>query len=234
MTQIILIEDDDELRESMQEYLELSGFTVSAVGTGLEFFHLILQQSFDVAIVDLGLPDFNGQQLIAYLRQHSDAVIVVLTARNTLNTRVASYELGADLFMSKPVDIRELVAAINSLVARQSAPKQPTAADSIASPSVWQIQYSQRTLTAPNGTLIHFSGKEFALIQQLLTDQQQPVHREQLCQALYNRDDASAQAALLTLVKRVRQRMEQAGIQQPPIQTDHGQGYRFSDPFTLV
>lgn len=232
MIRIILIEDDDELRKGMQEYLELSGFLVTAVGKGIDFFNVILQQSFDVAIVDLGLPDFTGQQLIEYLRRHSTTAVIVLTASNNLGTRIESYQLGADLFMNKPVDAGELIAAVNSLASRRlvTLPTVTTAQQ----PAVWIVQRSLWTLVSPCGTAIKFTGKEFKFIEQLIMFPSKTINRQQACIALYGRNDDSAQAALLTLIKRVRQRIAQSGIQEQPIQTEHGLGYRFTAPFKIV
>ncbi len=230
MIHIILIEDDDELRKGMQEYLELSGFLVTAVGKGIDFFSVILQHSFDVAIVDLGLPDFTGQQLIEYLRRHSSTAVIVLTASNSLSTRVESYQLGADLFMNKPVDARELIAAVNSLASRRLLSLSPVAQQ----PAVWTVQRSLWTLVSPCGIAIKFTGKEFKFIDQLIMFPNETLHRQQVCIAIYGRDDNSAQAALLTLIKRVRQRIAQSGSQEQPIQTEHGMGYRFTAPFKIV
>lgn len=231
---IIVVEDDASLRDGMDEYLRLKGFDVCAVGSGVEFFHALAVARFAVAIVDLGLPDMTGQQLVKYLRRCTDTAVIVLTATNTLDTRVRSYQAGADLFMNKPVNALELEAAINSLAARRPLvpePLAPAAAQQAA--AGWWIEPAVWTLHCPNAQAIKFTPKEFAFIALLTASTGNTVRRERLCDSLYERHDATAEAALATLVKRVRSRIEQAGNTAQPIQTDHRVGYRFVGQIVL-
>ena len=122
---ILLVEDDQDLRETIIESLAIHGLPVTGVGTGLEFYQTLNLQTFAVAIVDLGLPDLNGYDLVAYLRENSTLKIIILTARTALADRVKGYSTGADLYLVKPVDIEELAAAIFSIVGR-TAPSQTT------------------------------------------------------------------------------------------------------------
>lgn len=227
---VILVEDDASLREGMAVFLRLSGVEVTAVGSGIEFTRLITLGEFSVAIIDLGLPDVSGQHLVELLRKSTETAVIVLTANNALQSRVESYQLGADLFLEKPVDARELLAAINSLAMRagERLRKSATAPESPpAQPAGWKVLPSEWTLVSPLGKSIRFTGKEFEFIGLLLAHPGQSVGSAFLKKALYQRDDPSATAALATLVKRVRQRIRRSGVAVQPIMTDHGTGYRF-------
>ena len=222
-TSVLLVEDDKELREGMSEFLKLYGFSVTAVASGLDFFRVIMKLKFQVAIVDLGLPDLDGQEIVQYLRKESDTAIIVLTASNMLDTRINSYQHGADLFLSKPVDTKELVAAIVSLASRREPSVSNVPAES--EEGRWLIKPKQRALIAPCGVCITFTSMEFQFLELLINENGTTLSKEQLCECLYRRQDESAFAALATIVKRIRRRISNAGVKDQIIMTSHGKGY---------
>jgi len=114
-TTVILVEDDALLRGGLADFLALSGFSVTAVGDGRSFRRLVAERPFSVAVIDLGLPDEAGEVLVDYTRRNTSSAIIVITARDTLETRIACYRTGADLFLGKPVDGRELAAVIKGV-----------------------------------------------------------------------------------------------------------------------
>ena len=113
-TRVIIVEDDQDLRESLVEFLNLAGHDVSGVGSGLEFYQAIAASSFAIAVVDVGLPDQCGYVITEYIRKNPAMGVIMLTARDAIEDRVRGYDAGADLYMVKPVDSRELGAAITS------------------------------------------------------------------------------------------------------------------------
>ena len=226
---LLLVEDDALLRRGLERFLTLSGYAVTAVGDSLSFYREINDQVFDAALIDLGLPDQRGETLVAYLRQNTTTAIAVITAHDNLETRVNCYRIGADLFLSKPVDGQELAAAIGSLVARSRllSKPAPTAPDSAYASATWILQAQERTLISPAGQPLPLTAKEWILFTTLAAN---PEHtsRQALLTALYQRDDLSAQQALDTLLRRTRQKIvEKLGIPQP-ILNEYGVGYRFS------
>lgn len=229
---VALIEDDLALREGLAEYLRLAGFQVCAVGSGLDFFAaLTCQPAFHVAVVDLGLPDVEGRRLVEHLRKHSSTRIVVLTASDARGIRIDSYEAGADLYMSKPVDPDELAAALLSVGGR-SAPESE-APSVLPVPGDWQLHRHDWSLRSPQGKSLRLTGKDFQLLLQLASANGELVSREDLCRSLYRRHDVSAEAALSTQVRRLRQRLTRGGIDHGPIRTGHGSGYCFSAPIRI-
>lgn len=229
MSTVLLVEDDTSLREGLEEFLQLQGLNVTAVANGVDCFTAIASQSFAVAVVDLGLPDITGQQMVEHLRSCTHTAVIVLTASASLDTRVDSYQRGADLFMGKPVDARELAAAVKSLAARHLPRRE--SADTAPKPvgvAVWHLNPDHGSLTSPEGTTVRFPAKEFEFVALLGKSAGESVPRNAACQALYGREDESAQAALTTLVRRVRQRITEQGIAEPPVITVHSVGYRFA------
>jgi DNA-binding response OmpR family regulator len=139
-----------------------------------------------------------------------------------------------DLYMAKPVDPGELVAAIRSLAMRQTGTQNSKVeAKTTASGNGWQLQRSHWKLSCPNGETVRVTAREFQLIEQLAHAQGQLLSRREICLNLYQRFDPSAEAALSTLVKRIRQRIADACDQEDPIRTAHGAGYCFAPPIEI-
>lgn len=220
---VLLVEDDALLRGSLARFLDLSGFAVTAVGDSLSFYQELGRAEFDVAVVDLGLPDQDGETLVAYLRQNKSTAIVVITARDNLDTRVECYRTGADLFLGKPVDGRELAAAIGSLVERaRSMHRAAPATD-----TTWFLDTGARLLTSPEGQTVALSGKEWVVVK-ALAEKPGFTTRHELLGLLYPSDDeAAAQRALDTLLHRTRQKLADR-FHQPLIVNEYGTGYRFA------
>ena len=116
--QVIVVEDDNDFRESMVEFLELNGLDVTGVESALEFYQSISRQSYDVVILDIGLPDQNGLVLAEYVRNNTDMRIIMLTAQSSLESKISAYQAGADIYLVKPVDFSELSASIYSILGR--------------------------------------------------------------------------------------------------------------------
>ncbi|MEI6051221.1 MAG: response regulator transcription factor [Opitutaceae bacterium] len=231
-TQLILVEDDAGLRGDLVEFLELEGFSVVSCGNALEFFRKLVGQTFGVALIDLGLPDEAGEVLVDYVRGNTTSSIVVLTARDTLETRVQCYRNGADLFLGKPVNCIELATIIRNLLKRRVATSSSeyTARDHTqGKEDYWTLQVQCRTLKtpAPQPTVISLTTMQFNLLEQLMSSNG-PVDRWMLLERLYGRTDQSAERALETLVRRVRQHISESTGKTAPILTYSGLGYAFA------
>lgn len=230
---VILVEDDPLLRESLQRYLLLVGQDVVAVGDCLSFYRALGERAFAVAVIDLGLPDQSGEVLVTYTRNNTATAIIVTTACDTLDTRVDCYRIGADLFLGKPVNSRELAAAIVSLSGRRDPRADPAtdrgAPESRSTSGLWRLARRQRALSLPNGETLALSPKEYRLVSLLAKGHGEPVARHALLQDLYARDDDSAQRALETLVRRTRRKIAEYYPGPDPILTQHGLGYVFAE-----
>lgn len=155
---IILIEDDQILRESLVECLTLAGHKVTGVGCGLEFYQALVHATFMIAVVDVGLPDQDGFVLARYIRDNTAMRIIMLTARSSVTDRVKGYDAGADLYLVKPVDLQELSAAISSLAGRQrsvTGERLPrTAAEK------WHLVRDSWRLVPPGGLAVELTARE--------------------------------------------------------------------------
>lgn len=223
-TRVILVEDDQDLRESLVEYLNLAGHRAEGVGSGLEFYNNLALHTHDIAVVDLGLPDQDGFVLIEYARKNSEMGLIILTARDGVENRVSGYDAGADIYLVKPVDGRELAAAITSLAGR----RRESLASESAPATGWQLDLGAWTLTAPTGEITTLTGKEMQFMAQLAESPGQPAPRETLLLCLYASQEEAAGRALESLVRRLRAKIIEATGTASPIKTSHTVGYVFA------
>jgi DNA-binding response OmpR family regulator len=224
---ILLVEDDQDLRETIVESLAIHGLPVTGVGSGMEFYQTLNRQSFAVAIVDLGLPDLNGYDLVAYLRENTNLKIIILTARTALADRVKGYSTGADLYLVKPVDIEELAAAILSIVAR-TAPPQSTAA------KCWLLERTAWRIIAPDGRDFRLSQKEYRILVELAAAKGAPAKKEAILNAAYDETEGPSSRALDVIVSRFRSRYQEQTGCILPLQTVPGVGFLFTATLTVI
>lgn len=232
---VLLVEDDPDLRDSVVEWMELHGTPVTAVRNAAEFYQALPNQQFQVAIIDVGLPDQEGYVLAEYARANTRMGIIILTARSTLDDKLRGYQSGADLFMVKPVDCRELAAVVHSMGARvvaaeaamvaRAATVAPTVA---ASAEHWQLSSTLWELRLADGAAVTLSQKELQLMALLAAQPGAAVQKRAILARLYQRDDYSSSRSLDTLVRRLRAKIfSQLGVELP-LRTVHAVGYCFA------
>ncbi len=224
---VILIEDDTELRESLLEYLELAELTVAGVASAIEFYQLLNSCTFDIAIVDIGLPDQSGYELAQYLRDKTTMGIIILTARSSTKDRIQGYKAGADLYFVKPVDCVEMVAAIHNLLDRLSRQQNRHHRQQATE---WLMDKANWSLTTPNGLSVNLTGKEMTFLELLTIQSGEIVPRELLMNSLNYDQEQYDNRALDALVLRLRKKIETVNSHDDPIKTVHAVGYCFSAP----
>lgn len=237
MPRIILVEDDADLRESIVEGLELSGFQVVGVGSGREFYCKLAEAGpFSVAVLDVGLPDQSGLVLAEYCRANTAMGIIILTAHDSEDDFFKGYEAGCDLYLTKPFPTRVLAAAITRLLERLSVTLEAAQElDGSASRGArWTLDRTAWKLITPAGEIIGLTSREMQVLTALLETPGEPVTRDHLQRLLYPRIDEYSGRALDALVRRLRSKTSHAGGEPIPIKTVHAVGYCLSEPFTLL
>ncbi|MYM42134.1 response regulator transcription factor [Duganella qianjiadongensis] len=224
---VILVEDDQDLRESISEWMSLHHTPITAVSNASEFYQALLGQAFQIAILDLNLPDQQGFVLAEYARANYQMGVVILTARSGIDDKLKGYQSGADAYLVKPVDCRELAAVILSVAARS---RSAASVQACATPSTqgWQISLTQWTLRYGQGSVILLSQKELHLMQLLAAQPGSAVQKRTILSRLYQRDDYHCSRSLDTLIRRLRNKvLNQIGI-EAPLRTVHSVGYCFA------
>jgi DNA-binding response OmpR family regulator len=234
---VILVEDYDELRETTADYLRIAGFDVTAVGSGLEFYEKIARQEYAVALIDLGLPDQSGEVLVDYVRRNTASAIIVVSGRKSSEARIKCYEIGADLFLGKPVDYCELFAAVKSLVNRTkvatAGPARLAGPAGPADAAIWQLLEKPRELVAPDGVAIILTASEYNLLR-WLAEGVLAASRDKLLAKLHESGNSSTIRALESLVRRTRKKIMDRTGHHAPILTHYGTGYAFAAKLVVV
>lgn len=230
--QVLLVEDDITLRDALSEYLELNNCKVTAVGSGMAFYHTLAKgHEFHVTVIDLGLPDQPGQVLVEYARRNTRMSIIIITANNSIENRIETYHTGADLLLGKPLDSRELLAAVVSMNRRYLERHGHDAFfRANGKDMAWQLDCARRQLITPAGVSISLSLGETNIFELFSAAGTQIVGRKQLVEQLYQRDDESTRRALDNTIRRLRQKLTESHPQPSPILTAYGVGYSFSEP----
>jgi two-component system torCAD operon response regulator TorR len=128
---VVLVEDDHDLRQSIADYLHLRAFDVTDVDSAFGFYRALAEKEFDIAILDVNLPDASGFDLARRISSGDRLGVIILTARTTRDDRIKGYEEGADLYLTKPVDGEELALAIGNLARRLQRVAAPSANSAI-------------------------------------------------------------------------------------------------------
>lgn len=222
MPRIAVIEDEEDLRLSLVDYLAARGYPVWGVGSAEAFYKQLLVAPVEVVVLDVGLPGESGLQVAKHLRQIGGIEIIILSGRASVDDRVEGLNQGASRYLVKPVDMRELVANIQSAVRIR---EHPAAATSDAS---WILLRSDWILQAPDGTRIALTTREFTFLDCLLRGQRQAATRTELAQALSGGNLVGFDFHRIdVLVARLRQKIASA-TNNAPIKTEQGIGFVFT------
>ena len=227
---VIIVEDDKPLLNSVLKYLTLEGYEVTGVSTAHDFYQNMFVKPYAVAILDVGLPDQNGLVLTEYVRKNTDMRIIMFTARATIEDQLAGQEAGADIYLVKPVDFRQLSACIATLLSRLVEPSlSPTFVNEKQEPQTlcpWHLITTQWILKTPLGECIKLTTKEFDFMRLLVSNPKAVVSRLELLNKLGYLNNESGNHSLQSLINRLRQKIESHN-KTSPIQTAHAVGYTF-------
>lgn len=236
---IAVVEDDQDLRQSIEEFLTHAGYRVWGVGSAEAFFRQFAADPPTVVLLDIGLPGEDGLSVASLLQANPALAVIILSARDALEDRIKGLNAGADRYLVKPVDLTELTANINAVTQRLAlAASRPTMALPQAelpptSSQPWQLNQQSWRLSAPEGPGIVLTAKEFALLHQLIKVQGQVVTKKELAEEIFGTRVANGADRLNVLVTRLRKKSFDSLGETLPIKTAHQIGYAFTAPANL-
>ncbi len=222
---ILLVDDDQDIRELLQAYLSRCGFQVRAVADGQAFRQALDAEGSDLVILDVMLPDEDGFSLCRWVRQHprqARVPIIMLTASSDEADRVIGLELGADDYLGKPFSPRELQARIKALLRR--AGFQAPAGEVLAFDD-WRLDTVSHRLFHRDGEEVILSGADFALLKLFLDHPQQILDRDTIGNATRGREPMPLDRIVDMAVSRLRQRLRDTDKPPRLIRTVRGSGY---------
>lgn len=226
---ILIVDDDLRLRQLLERYLREQGFGSRAVDGAEAMDRAMAREHYDLLVLDLMMPGEDGLAICRRLRAaKTDIPIIMLTAKGDEIDRIVGLELGADDYLPKPFNPRELVARINAVLRRRvaSIPGAPAAAPEIVGFGDCVLDLGMRTLTR-NGIEHVLTTGEFALLKALVTHPRQPLSRDHLSEMARGREYEVFDRAIDVQVSRLRKLIEQDPASPRHIQTVRGFGYVF-------
>jgi two-component system OmpR family response regulator len=217
MPHILIVDDDREIRDLLARFLERNRFRVTAVRDGREARRHWPLGHYQIVVLDLMLPGESGLDLARWLRTQSDVPIVMLTAMGEETDRIIGLELGADDYVPKPFNPRELLARIRAVLRRTS--------DRAVRFSGWTLEPARRRLLNPDGVEVALTGGEYDLLVALVERANRVLTRDMLLDLLRGRQAGPFDRAIDVAISRLRRKLEDDGRHAQLIKTVRGGGY---------
>ncbi|MDR3530664.1 MAG: response regulator [Rhodopila sp.] len=235
LSRIAVVEDDPEISRMMVSYMTDHGFEVTPARNGRDLDRLMSGGKIDCVILDVGLPGEDGLSICRRLRGKSTVPIIMVTGRGTETDRIVGLELGADDYLPKPFNPRELVARVRAVMRRSAAADQPQA----SAPQTllfegWRLDMARRQLFAPDGTPRSLTSGEFNILSIFCQNPRKVLSRDDLLDLLHGRAAAVFDRSIDVQISRLRRKIE-TNLKDPTfIKTVRYGGYFFTPLVTLM
>lgn len=229
MEKILIVDDDEELCALVTRYLKSEGFQAEAVHNGAQGAQKALEGDYILLVLDVMLPGANGFDVLRQVRRQSALPVLMLTARGDDIDRIVGLEIGADDYLPKPFNPRELVARIRAILRRSQAPRPVAPENEAAQLQIGDISLdSSARLVKRAGEVIDLTGAEFDLLAMLLRNAGQVVTREELVKQVLGRPLTPLDRSIDTLVSNLRRKLGHASDGLERIKSLRGIGYVYT------
>jgi DNA-binding response OmpR family regulator len=220
---LLVIEDDEKLGSSLKQHLERAGFAVDVATNGIDGEHLATEEDYDAVVLDLGLPDRSGLNVLRNLREIQCPVpVIILTARDAWHERIDGFKAGADDYVGKPFHVEELIVRIQAVLRRyrghSGGPLQLAGLT---------LDEDTQTVTTRDSRQIQLTGTEFRLLRYFMLNPGKILAKDTLIEHVYDYDFDRDSNVIEVYIKRLRQKLG-----RDLITTRRGQGYVFEPPNT--
>ena len=223
---IVVVEDEPVTRMTLTSYFSAQGYRTSEAEDSIELDEILQNDPADLLIIDINLGGKDGLEITRELRAVSEAGIILVSARSDDVDRIVGLELGADDYVVKPFNKRELLARAKNLLRRTQAARQLTR--NVRHFDGFQLDLSGRWLTSRDGELVPLTRAEFELLKILTMHPGQLLSRERLMQGVTHRSDGVDERTVDVLIRRLRSKLERDPQSPQIISTSHGEGYIFT------
>jgi two-component system torCAD operon response regulator TorR len=226
--QVLIVEDDAVTRARLAAYFETENYRVSQSEDGEGIHRLIAESAIDVVLLDINLPGKDGLQLARELSEKTDVGIILVTARNDEIDRIVGLEIGADDYVTKPFNPRELLARVKNLIRRKQSDQTKHHKHRSKTFSGWTLDLSRRRLSSDTHDNLSLTRGEFELLVTFLEHPGKTLHREWLMEKVTHRVWSPNERTIDVLVLRLRNKLEHDSHTPQIILTVHGEGYLFA------
>ncbi len=225
---ILVVDDQEEIRKLVEDYLTSEGYRVSTAADGAEMRREMAQTPVDLVILDLMLPGEDGLTLARRLHEESRVGIIILTGRGETVDRILGLEMGADDYLAKPFHLRELLARVKSVLRRTSGGGGEKKTGSKARFAGWNLDLTSRELVSPSGSEVRLTTGEFDLLAAFVNNANQVLSRDRLLDLARNREAGPFDRTIDVQVGRLRRKLEEDPQRPTMIKTVRGSGYIFT------
>lgn len=229
---LLIVEDEPVTRTKLAGYFKAAGYEVSVAGSGEEMRRMLTRHHIDLLLLDISLPDADGLELTMELRKTYELGIILVTGRCTDIDRILGLEIGADDYVTKPFNERELLARVKSVLRRLSiqASALPTK-DSLYFAD-WEINFTKRKLCSSENEKIHLTRGEFELLSALVKYPKTVMSRDRLMALVTHRSWQPDNRTIDVLIKRLREKIEKDPKSPELLLTIYGEGYVLASEVT--
>jgi two-component system response regulator PhoP len=220
---VLLVEDEPDLRDAVVNFLRLDGIKVVDVGSLGEALSSLEQQQFDVILLDLGLPDGDGLELLQQRKDFKETGLIITSARISKEHRLKGIRCGADAYFVKPFDLEELSLQVRNLTRRVRRQQS----------GYWRLDEVHWSLVTPMGLAVKLTQSEIRFLKPLMGAAGVPVDRQVLVTSLGHKPDYYDARRMEIMVRRLRKKIDQIGSEALPLQTVYGFGFAFTGSATV-
>ena len=232
---IVIVDDEADVRETLEEYLVMQGYAVSAMDGGQALRTAIeAGESFDLALLDITMPGEDGLSLARFLREQGDTGVIMVTASGETVDRIVGLEIGADDYLAKPVDLRELLARVKAVLRRLSASQSSEGSDPaedanrVVAFGRCRLDLDAHKLLDEDGDELTLTAMEFDLLKAFAERPNRVLTRNQLLELAHDRSLAPFDRSIDIRIARIRRKIERDPGKPQVIKTVRGAGYVFS------
>lgn len=223
MTRVLVVDDEPQIRRALRTSLGSHGYEVATAGTGEEAVLAAAESAPDLILLDLGLPDLDGTEVIARVRGFSEVPVIVLSVRDRQADKVAALDAGADDFVTKPFGVEEVLARVRAAL-RRTHGDEPS--EAVLAFSGLQVDLPRRLVTV-DGERIHLTKTEYALLEAMVTNPGKLLTHQWLLRRVWGLGYAEESHYLRVYVRALRKKLGDAAAAPALILTEPGVGYRW-------
>jgi two-component system OmpR family response regulator len=228
---VTIVEDDPDVRALLTRSLGADGYQVTALESGVGIEDVITSSQIDLVILDIGLPDVDGLTIMQTIRRTSDVAIIIVSGRGDLADRVVGLEIGADDYITKPFEPREILARVRSVLRRgrrQDDAAAPADAHYLYAFGNWRLDATAQALHGDNGQPVSLTSGEFRLLEAMVTRANRVLTRDQLMDICYGNNSPAFDRSIDVCVARLRRKLLDDPRNPSIIRTVRNGGYIFA------
>lgn len=227
--QIAIVEDEPVLRDYIVRFFSGRGYACWGADSAETFYREVAVRPTDIVLLDIGLPGEDGLHVAKHLAAADRYGIIIVSARGNVDDRLTGLDLGADAYLVKPVDLRELAATVDNLWRRIAKDKASAGPSATPHPAQWQLHRTDWKLVSPSGGVLPLTASEYRFIWRLVESAGEPVAKEHLMIALGGTPDSYDYHRIESLVSRLRKKAQSTLGTELPIKAIQSYGFVFSD-----